>query len=171
MVHLWSCAALLYWPLSVSLTGPTSLKITRQQPLLTIQEDTEWPGHSSTYSCSWPSYYKTSGPAPWQEPPSKTWPHWCLNCGSREPSTIWLQTKLISLLSFSTSFYILMNTSSSDATNHQLGAFFPSPWLASPCLSNYNSTLNLNPCYRPSNCLPSGLVTYPSSLCQYGLSF
>ena len=110
MVHLWSCAALLYWPLSVSLTGPTSLKITRQQPLLTIQEDTEWPGHSSTYSCSWPSYYKTSGPAPWQDPPSKAWLHWCLNCDFREPSTTWLQKKLISLLSFSTSFYILMST-------------------------------------------------------------
>ena len=61
-------------PSQVSLTGPTSLKITRWQPLSTIQEDTEWPGHSSTYSCSWPNYYKTSGPVPWQEPPSKTWP-------------------------------------------------------------------------------------------------
>ena len=85
-------------PYQVSLTELTSLKITRRQPLSSIQEDTEWPGHSSTYSYSWLNYYKTSGPAPWQEAPSKTWPCWCLNCGFREPSTTWLQTKLISLL-------------------------------------------------------------------------
>ena len=53
--------------------------------------------------------------------------------------------------------------------NHQLGAFCPMPWLASPCLSNYNFTLNPNTCYRPSNCLPSRLATYPSSFHGYRL--
>ena len=110
--HLTSDPALPFLtdPYQVSPTGPTSLKITQRQPLSTIQEDIKWPGLSSTYNSSWPNYYKTSGPVPWQEPPSKTWPCWCLNCGFREPSTTWLHMKLVSLLSFSTSFYILMNT-------------------------------------------------------------
>ena len=144
MGHLQSCTALLKCTYQVSLTAPTSLKFIWRQPLSTIQEDTEWPGLSSTYNCSWPNYYKTSGPAPRQESPSKTWLHWCLNCGSREPSTTWLQTKLIPLLWFSTSFYILMSTdcSSSDSTTN-LGPSAPCPDWPLPVSLTINSLLIL----------------------------
>ena len=85
-------------------------------------------------------------------------------------SQLWLQGNFCNLTPdeidfFTLILYIILHPnkqcSSSDSNHHQLGAFSPSPSLASPCLSNYNSTLKLNPCCRPSNCLPQD---WPPSL-------
>ena len=69
-------------------------------------------------------------------------------------SQLWLQGTFYNLTPDETDFstlilYIILHPnehcSSSDSSNHQLGAFSPRPdWPL--CLSNYNSTLNLNPC-------------------------
>ena len=69
-------------------------------------------------------------------------------------SQLWLQGTFYNLTPDKTDFFTLIlyiilhpneHCSSSDSSNHQLGAFSPRPdWPL--CLSNYNSTLNLNPC-------------------------
>ena len=85
-------------------------------------------------------------------------------------SQLWLQGAFYNLTPdeidfFTLILYIILHPKkhcySLDSNHHQLGAFSPSPSLASPCLSNYNSTLKLNHCYRPGNCLPQD---WPPSL-------
>ena len=110
----------------VSLTGPTSLKITRRQPLSIIQEDTEWPGHSSTYSCSWHDYYKTSGPAPWQKLSRMDL--------TTLVSELWLKGTFYNLTLDKIYFlysrplhHSTSNSSSPDSSYHKFGAFRLSP--------------------------------------------
>ena len=169
MGHLQSCAALLNWPLS---------GLPHRAHLLKNHLATTSVNHRRRHWMTWTLFnlqlfliqlLQDSGPAPQQEPPSKTWPL---------VSQLWLQGTFYNLTPDETDFftfilYIILHPnehcSSSDSSNHRLGAFRPSPWLASPRLSNHNFTLNLSPCYRPSNCLPSGLTTYPSSFRGYCL--
>ena len=89
-------------------------------------------------------------------------------------SQLWLQGTFYNLTPdeigfFTLILYILMNTfpPQIQATTN-LGPSAPHPDWPLP-VSNYNCTLNLSPCYRPNNYLPSGLVTYPSSFCWYRL--
>ena len=84
-------------------------------------------------------------------------------------SQLWLQGSSYNLTPDEIDFFTLIlyiiphpkkQCSSPDSNHHQLGAFPPRPHWPLP-VSNYNSTLKLNPCYRPGNCLPQD---WPPSL-------